>query len=224
VLVGNSRCRTFEFVNNGGDGCFLLLTAEQWAATLQQHTHQQRQDSTTSTAAAPGSAAAAAHAADGIWDPNAAVASVRSGPFSVGPAYLDLPAGATGVLTIEYSPQQEGPQAAEYVLVCDNCTAHPLRVEGSGEQVQVELVGLDGRPWLPQDAQMQLWFGQVSPGMRNAKAPCCHTVTQCLWWPESPGSDAKKHTCPRCVSAMTDSSNTEFTACAGMYPTVCATS
>lgn len=178
MLVGNSRCRTFEFVNNGGDGCFLLLTAEQWEETLQQHAHhhhQQQQDGTSTNAApVPAAAAAQAYAANGAWDPAATATQVSSGPFSVSPAYLDLAAGAAGVLTVEFSPQTEGPQAAEYVLVCDNCTAHPLRVEGSGEQVQVELVGLDGRPWLQQDAQTPLWFGQVRPGA----APLSLCITQ----------------------------------------------
>lgn len=181
VLVGNQRSRTFEFVNNGGDAHFLVLTAQQWAATLQEHGYQQDTsllptypgsadgagDSQLAAApysnAAHAAAAAQVHTADGCATPEAAdTAVVTAGPFSVSPAYLDLPAGAAGVLTVDFSPEQQGPQAAEFVLVCDNCTAHPLRIEGVGEQVQVQLVGLDDRQWLPQDAQMPLWFGQVS--------------------------------------------------------------
>jgi hypothetical protein len=182
VLVGNQRSRTFEFVNSGGDARFLVLTAQQWAATLQEHGYQQNEPflltqpdpaggadniqlgaAPHSSAAYAAAAAAQVHTADGFGAPEVAdTGPVTAGPFSVGPAYLDLPAGAAGVLTVEFSPEQQGPQAAEFVLVCDNCTAHPLRVEGVGEQVQVQLVGLDDRPWLPQDAQMPLWFGQVS--------------------------------------------------------------
>lgn len=173
MLLGNRRCRTFEFVNRGGDGCFLLLTTEQWAATLQQHRHSQDSSRAPADHAAPTPAAALAVAAatEGDWDgQGAAEPLVPSGPFHVGPACLDLPAGAAGVLTVEFSPEEQGPQAADYVLLCDNCTAHPLRVEGYGEQVQVEVVGVDGRPWLPQDAQAPLWFGQVS---RLGPHPLC---------------------------------------------------
>lgn len=175
VLLGNSRSRTFEFVNRGGDGRFLLLTAEHWAATLQQHGHSHDSVPAGRAAPAPAAAPAMAAAAEGVWEgPGAAAAAlVPSEPFSVGPAYRDLAAGAAGVLTVEFSPRERGPQSAEYVLVCDNCTAHPLRVEGCGERVQVELVGVDGRPWLPQDAQVPLWFGQVSRlGQQVSVANC----------------------------------------------------
>jgi hypothetical protein len=182
VLVGNQRSRTFEFVNNGGDARFLVLTAQQWGTTLQAHGYQQdtpllptqpdAADSAAisqlrappySSAVHAAAAAAQAHSADGFGAPAMADAAMATaGPFSIGPAFLDLPAGAARVLTVDFSPEQQGPQAAEFVLLCDNCTAHSLRVEGVGEQVQVQLVGLDDRQWLPQDAQMPLWFGQVS--------------------------------------------------------------
>lgn len=168
MLVGNRRSRTIEFVNQGGAGCFLLMTAQQWAATLQQH----EQDSSSSSAVTAGAvgfvpsgidsavqAAPLAHTQD---SPSVqAAAEVRAGPFSISPAYLELPAGAAAVLAVEFSPDELGRQSAEFVLVFDNCTASPLRVEGYGEQVQVQLVGLDDREWLPQDAQMPLWLGQV---------------------------------------------------------------
>jgi hypothetical protein len=146
VLAGNTRSRTFEFVNQGGDGCFLLLPAKQWAATLEQHEAQPYTPEQLASAAA-----------------------ASCGPFSISPAYLDLPAGAAEVLSVDFSPQQPGHQAADFVLVCDNCTANTLRVEGRGGQVQVELVGLDSRPWLPQDAQMPLWFGQACAGSSNTR-------------------------------------------------------
>lgn len=165
MLVGNRRSRTFEFVNQGGAGCFLLLTAQQWAATLQQH----EQDSSSSSAVTAGavgfvpssinSAVQAAHMQDS--PAVQAAAEVCAGPFSISPAYLELPVGAAAVLAVDFSPDELGQQSAEFVLVCDNCTASPLRVEGYGEQVQVQLVGLDDREWLPQDAQMPLWLGQV---------------------------------------------------------------
>lgn len=195
VLVGNSRQRTFEFVNKGGDGRFLVMSAQQWAATLQQHTaasnSQQRCDAgggdstdnsvsgsadaadteLKSGAAAPQLLLAAADPAllpwaaagqpDGVDDEAIGSASATSGPFAISPACLDLPAGAAAQLSVAFSPTHPGPHAAEFVLVCDNCTAHPLRVEGAGERVQVELVGLDGRQWLPQDTTVPLWFGEV---------------------------------------------------------------
>lgn len=192
VLIGNKRSRTFEFVNTGGDGCFLLLTAQQWAAALQQT----GQDSNKALSEAAGSAAgqslesgsssgssSPAHAAavqvpaaDVLGFDDEAPAAVNSGPFSISPAYLDLPAGAAAVLAVEFSPQQQGLQSADFMLVCDNCTAHPLRVEGYGEQVQVQLVGLDDREWLQQDGQMPLWFGQVRPKMGAVNVFLHHTA------------------------------------------------
>jgi hypothetical protein len=167
VLVGNRRSRTFEFVNRGGAGCFLLMTSQQWEATLQQHEHDS--NSSSSPVAAAGAAGSGPSGIDSEVQAAAlvqtndspAAAAVCSGPFSISPAYLELPAGAAAVLSVEFSPEELGQQAADYVLVCDNCTASPLRVEGCGEQVQVQLVGLDDREWLPQDAQMPLWLGQV---------------------------------------------------------------
>jgi hypothetical protein len=182
VLIGNKRSRTFEFVNNGGNGRFLLLTAHQWAAALQQTEQDSNNALSTAQAAHPEPSASTAagqplesgsssspvhaaalqvHAADVVGFDNEAPAAATSGPFSISPAYLDLPAGAAAVLAVEFSPQEQGLQSADFMLVCDNCTAHPLRVEGYGEQVQVQLVGLDGREWLQQDRQMPLWFGQV---------------------------------------------------------------
>lgn len=197
MLVGNTRTRTFEFVNKGGEGRFLLLTAQQWAATLQQRGHLQGSPPPTTQlyGCADGtSQAAAEHITDsadaslccspvseaktegdgttftstmqvdsaGSNGEPPSVTSVSAGPFSISPAYLDLPAGAAALIAVEFSPQQQGLQGQELVLVCDNCTAHPLRVEGCGAEVQVELVGLDDRQWLPQDEQMPLWFGEVS--------------------------------------------------------------
>lgn len=196
MLVGNTRTRTFEFVNKGGEGRFLLLTAQQWAATLQQRGHLQGSPPTTQPySCVDGTAeAAAGHVADsadaslcgspvlerntdgdgttftaaiqaasaGSTGEVSSATSVSAGAFRISPAYLDLPAGAAAQIAVEFSPQQQGLQAQELVLVCDNCTAHPLRVEACGAEVQVELVGLDGRQWLPQDQQMPLWFGEVS--------------------------------------------------------------
>jgi hypothetical protein len=180
VLMGNKRSRTFEFVNKGGDGRFLLLTEQQWAAALQQPgldsnsapSDAQAPDPDTCASTAAGqplesgrtpvhAAALQAQAVDVAGFDGDAPAAVCSGPFSISPAYLDLPAGAAAVVAVEFSPQEKGLQVAGFMLVCDNCTAHPLRVEGYGEQVQVQLVGLDDREWLQQDGQMPLWFGQV---------------------------------------------------------------
>lgn len=165
VLVSNRRTRTFEFVNNGGDGRFMLLTADQWASML-QHGLGNVGDSSTAAGTAAGPEACTL---DDMWLAAASssaaaaadAAAVSSGPFSISPAYLDLTAGAAGRLLVRFSPVQPGHQAEDFMLVCDNCTAHPLQVEGSGATVQVELVGVDDRQWLQQDEEVPLWCGEV---------------------------------------------------------------
>lgn len=187
VLVGNSRSRSFEFVNQGGAGRFMLLPAKAWAAAVQQHkgqTHhglpQQQQstdvseDGNDATALATGSSSSSNKATfltQATCDEPPE--SVTSGPFTVHPAYLDLPPGAAGCLMVDFSPTRVGPHVEGFVLVCDNCTAHPLQVEGCGAEVQVQLVGLDDRPWLQQDSQAPLWLGQVSK---------CWGVSRSLLW------------------------------------------
>lgn len=202
VLVGNTRSRLFEFVNTGGDGCFFLLGAAQWATALHQHTasrgssmpamadniadqhtpitlpmQQPRGQCTLK------SSPARAKVAEAVWQHSVAAAQVdtdsldpghvlqgsaaTSGAFSISPAYLDLPAGAAAFLSVTFSPTFAGPHVDDFVMVCDNCTAHPLRVEGSGAEVQVRLVGIDDRQWLHQDARLPLWLGKVSKCERD---------------------------------------------------------
>lgn len=168
MLVGNSRSRTVNFTNTGGHGRFLLLPAHEWeslqAAEQQQQQGQQQAPTFTSTSGSfPDKAAAVAAAA--AAEPEtafSATAAAVCGPFAVTPTYLELPPGASGQLDVKFTPDCPGHHAANYVLICDNCTVRQLRVVGRSSDVTVQLVEIDGRQLQQEDAQAPVWFGQVS--------------------------------------------------------------
>lgn len=188
VLVGNARRRTFDFVNTGGQGRFLLLPAAAWAAALQQQGQQHdgahgppQRSSTSGSPPPPPAAAAAVGEAAGQQDDSSGGAlgvswaapqqQLIAGPFSISPTHLDLPAGGAGCLVVDFAPTEPGHTHADLVLLCDHCTAHTLRVEGCGGQVALQLAALDGRPWSTQDAEgasaEPVWFGQVSSPLQG---------------------------------------------------------
>lgn len=183
--MGNSRWRSVNFVNTGGAGRFLVLPAHEWvmAQAAEQQQQQQQQVSThaggssrkalladqvstaqdSPAACYPDKAAAAAAAA--ASEPATVLAASSpavSGPFSLAPAFLDLSPGASGRLNVTFSPDRPGQHTGEFVLICDNCTVRPLRLLGTGSQVDIKLVGLDGRQLEQEDGQAPVWFGQVS--------------------------------------------------------------
>jgi hypothetical protein len=166
VLVGNSRNRTVNFTNSGGHGRFLLLPAHEWES-LQVAEQQQQQEVPTFTSTSgsypdkAAAVAAAAAAAEPVTTFSSAAAAV-CGPFAVTPTYLELPPGASRQLTVNFSPGSAGQHAAEFVLICDNCTVRQLRLVGRGSEVAVQMVEVDGRQLQQEDAQAPLWFGQVS--------------------------------------------------------------
>jgi hypothetical protein len=165
VLVGNSRNRTINFTNTGGHGRFLLLPAHEWASLQAAEEQQQQQQAPTFTSTSgsypdKAAATAAAAAAEPVTSFSAAAAAV-CGPFEVTPTYLELPPGTSCQLTVKFTPDRPGQHAAEYVLICDNCTVRQLRLVGRGSEVAVALVEIDGRQLLQEDGQAPVWFGQV---------------------------------------------------------------
>jgi hypothetical protein len=75
-------------------------------------------------------------------------------------------------MDVQFAPPCQGPHAAGFVLVCDNCHVLHFGVSGTGCCVDVAATHLDGRPLAPGELQQPLWFGQLPPG-----AATSHVVT-----------------------------------------------
>lgn len=84
------------------------------------------------------------------------------GPFTLWPLYLDLPHGAEGCLTLEFSPQQPVVAEERVVLVCDNCQVKEFTLRGTGSDIDIILIAIDDRGITADDLSAPLWFGQVS--------------------------------------------------------------
>ncbi len=84
------------------------------------------------------------------------------GAFSLSPLLFDLAPGSQAALAVEFAPQGVAQLCEEFVMVCDNCQVKRFRLQGSGSDVAVSLVGIDGRD-VDASGDASLWFGEVSP-------------------------------------------------------------
>jgi len=177
--VGNARSRVVQFLNKGGPGRFLLLSAAEWAAKTELAATQQKEPCQDAAGCLfdlcldgkdPAPAMAAGHTTPAASLAPAAAAAAVSGAFRVAPTFFDLGAGGAGQFEVVFSPEHLGSHSGCFVLVWDNCTVQQLDLHGLGAAVEVELVEVDGRQAVEADQQVPLWFGQVGkPGSTTAQ-------------------------------------------------------
>lgn len=137
-LVGSSSVTRYTCLNSGGTASFRLFTLKRWRELelekVTPHSFLSFSQSSNESFRCRYTALLAEKETDN---------TVCAEHFKVSPSHFCLSVGQQVELTIEFSPLRAGIDQAQFIILCDNCVAQAITIEGTGSFVSVQFGRID---------------------------------------------------------------------------------